>query len=163
MDDQRPESEVEREIVEGRKFTPEEALARMAGPGSMKGGNPVPRTQQAETEIATWLRTHLADGAGALQLVLHRQLQGSPRLLDKLDEPLAALAEHCERLLASDHLLRELVRQADAEWGRRTDERPYFDREGSPQHPSDPYTADSVRKGLASVVDQLQRTPDGPQ
>jgi hypothetical protein len=158
-DDQRSESEVEQEIREGRKFTPEEALARMAGPGSMKGGNPVPRTQQAEAEIATWLRSHLTDGAGALQVLLNRQLQGSRRLLDKLDDPLTALAEHCGQLLGSDHLLRDLVRQADAEWGRRMDERPYFDREGHPQHPSDPYTVNSVRKVLEHVLEQLQGRP----
>lgn len=156
-DDQPSESEVEREILQGRKFTPQEAMARIAGPGAMKGASPVPRTQQAETEIWNWIRSHVTDGAGAFQALLHRQLQGSRLLLDKLDDPLAALAEYCEQVLASDYLLRELVRQVDAEWGRRTDERPYFDREGSPQHPSDPYTVDSVRKGLEEIVEQLHR------
>ena len=39
QDKQRSESdsELEREIREGRKFTLEEAIARMVGPGGMKG------------------------------------------------------------------------------------------------------------------------------
>lgn len=45
------ESDAEREIRRGRKFTPKEALARMAGPGAMKGASPVSRVQQAEGEI----------------------------------------------------------------------------------------------------------------
>ena len=48
-----PDSEVEREIREARKFTPQEALARMAGPGAMKGASPVSPSQQAENEVGT--------------------------------------------------------------------------------------------------------------
>jgi hypothetical protein len=151
-----PEAKVEQEILRGRKFSPKEAMARMAGPGAMKGGSPIPRTQQAEMEIGTWLRGHVTDAAGALQVVVHQQLRGSELLLDNLDQPLVALAGYCELVLASDYLLKELVRQIDAEWGRRTDERPYFDREGSAQHPSDPYTVDSVRSRLQEVVEQLR-------
>lgn len=149
------DAELEQEILRGRKFDPKEAMARMAGPGAMKGGSPIPRTQQAETEIGTWLSSHVADTAGALHLVLHQQLRSSELLLNNLDQPLAALAGHCEKILASDFLLKELVRQVDAEWGRRTDERPYFDREGSPPHQNDPYTLNSVRERLQAVVDQL--------
>ena len=154
-DEQRTDSEVEREIRQARKFTPAEALARMAGPGSMKGGSAVPLTQQAETEIATWLRAHVSDNGRALQVLLHRQLQGSRLLLDNLETPLAALAQFCQQLLASEYLLEEFVRQVDAEWGRMTDERPHFDRKGSPNHPGDPYTASSVREALREVIKQL--------
>jgi hypothetical protein len=149
------ESELEREIREGRKFNPKDALARMAGPGAMKGASPVSRPQQAETEIGTWLRVHVTDTAGALHALLQRQLKGSELLLDNLDDPLAALAGYCERVLASDYLLKELVREADVEWGRRTDERPHFDREGSAPHASDPYTVESVRGTLQDVLKQL--------
>ena len=45
------DAELEREIREGRKFTLEEAIARMAGPGAMKGESPITRKQQAEIEI----------------------------------------------------------------------------------------------------------------
>ena len=57
-----PGAEIEQEIREARKFSMEEAMARMAGPGAMSGASPVSEVQQAETEIGTWLRGHLADG-----------------------------------------------------------------------------------------------------
>ena len=53
--------ELEREIRQVRKFTPKEAIARLAGPGAMKGASPVSRVQQAEIEIGSWLRSHLTD------------------------------------------------------------------------------------------------------
>jgi hypothetical protein len=48
---------LESEILKERKFTLEEAIGRMIGPGGMKGASPVARMQQAEAEIETWLRT----------------------------------------------------------------------------------------------------------
>src|SRR4029079_5724764 len=71
------DAELEREIREGRKFTLEEAIARMVGPGAMKGESPVTRMQQAEIEIGSWLRSHLTDSGGALEVVLHRRIKGS--------------------------------------------------------------------------------------
>ena len=150
-----PEAELEREIRERRKFTPQEAMARLAGPGAMKGASPVSPVQQAETEIGTWLRSNLSDPTGSLQLLLHRNLKGSELLLQNLDQPLLAVADYCQQLLASDYLLEELVREADVEWGRRMDERPHFEKGGSPPHPADPYTADSVRTVLGEVLKQL--------
>jgi hypothetical protein len=110
---------------------------------------------QAEIEIGSWLRSHVSDAPGALQVLLHRHLKGSEGLLNNLDQPLVALAGYCQQVLASDYRLKELVREADVEWGQRMDERPYFEREGSPQHPNDPYTVESVREELARVVKQL--------
>ena len=152
------EAELEREIREARKFTPKEALARLAGPGAMKGASPISRVQQAEIEIGTWLRSHLTDPAGMLQLVVHRHLKGSDGLLSNPDQPLTALTRFCRHVLNSDLLLKELVREADVEWGRSMEERPYFEREGVPHHPSDPYTPDSVRKALDEVLGQLEDT-----
>ena len=119
------ETELEREIREARKFTPQEAMARMAGPGAMKGASPVSPVQQAETEIGSWLRSHVADTSG---------------------------------VLASDYLLKELVREADVEWGQRMDERPYFEKEGSTPHPNDPYTVESVRTALSDIMKRLADT-----
>jgi hypothetical protein len=65
----------------------------------------------------------------------------------------------CQRILDSDYLLNELVREADVEWGRVQGERPYFEAEGSPPHPDDPYTFESVRKTLAGLIDQLAGRP----
>ena len=155
-----PDAEAERELRQGRKFTPEEALARLAGPGAMKGASPVSRVQQAETEIGTWLGSHVPDPAGVLKMVLHRNLKGSESLLGNLDRPLLALSGYCERLLSSDYLLKELVRQADVEWGRAMDERPPFEKEGSSPEPDDPYTVASVRRILVEVVERLKTSSE---
>jgi len=54
---------LEEEIRQPRSFTPQEAIARMAGPGALKGASPVSQVQQAETEIGNWLTRHLAEAA----------------------------------------------------------------------------------------------------
>jgi hypothetical protein len=148
-------ADLEREIREGRKFSSLEAVARMAGPGAMKGASPVSRVQQAETEIGTWLRSHVADPTGALPLLLVRHLKGSALLLDNLDQPLRGLSEQCRQFISSEFLLKELVREMDMEWGQTMDERPYFDKAGSPPHPKDPYTIESVRRALGEIVQLL--------
>jgi hypothetical protein len=150
------DAELEREIRKGRKFTLEEAIGRMAGPGSMKGASPVARLQQAEIEIETWLRYHLGDADGALQVVLHRQIKESAVLINNYEQPLVVLADCCKRVLGSEYLLKELVRAADIEWGRVFGERPHFETEGSPCHPNDPYTVESVRNALSGILTQLE-------
>jgi hypothetical protein len=51
--------------------------------------------------------------------------------------------------------LKELVRNADCEWGRIMEERPFFEKEGAPPHPEDPYTIESVRRSLSDLLQQL--------
>jgi hypothetical protein len=148
------DAELEREILRERKFTLAEAIGRLAGPGAMKGESPIPRMQQAEIEIESWLRSHLADTGGTLQGVLHRHVKGSELLLNNFEQPLVVLAGYCQRVLDSEYLLEELVREADVEWGHVMGERPYFEREGSP-HPDDPYTVESVRNALTELLKQL--------
>jgi hypothetical protein len=155
------DAELEREIRQGRKFTAQEAMGRMIGPGTMKGGSAVPRVQEAETGVGTWLRGNLTDSTGALQALLHRKIRGSESLLNNLDQPLLALASYCQQVLASDYHLEELVREADVEWGRSMDERPHFNREGSPPHPDDPYTNDSVRRALREVLTKISDATGG--
>jgi hypothetical protein len=149
------DAELEREIRKGREFTLAEAIGRMAGPGAMKGVSPVTRKQQAAVEIENWLRQHMPAGNGELQVVLLRFMKGSEFLLNNFEQPLVVLAACCQRVLDSDYLLKELVREADVEWGRVRGERPYFETEGSPPHPDDPYTFESVRKTLSRLVEQL--------
>ena len=149
------DAEIEREIRQGRKFTAREAMAHMAGPGAMKGASPISPVQQAETEIGNWLRINLTGGGKALQVVLLRHLKGSELLLSNLDQPLTALAGLCQRVLASGPALKELVREAEVEWGRAMDERPFFEQEGSLPDPGDPYTAETVRRSLEGVLRQL--------
>ena len=155
--DREPESDerIEEEIRHGRKFTSAEALARMAGPGAMKGASPVSRVQQAQTEIGNWLGSNVTDVGGALKAVVHRQVSGSKLLLESLDQPLAALRSYCDSILKSEYLLSELVREADVEWARAMGERPHFERAGCAPHPDDPYTVATVRKTLVDVLERL--------
>jgi hypothetical protein len=151
------DAELEREIRADRKFTLEEAIGRLAGPGAMKGESPVTRLQQAETEIGTWLRLHLHDAGCALEVVLHQRVRGSELLLNNFDQPLVVLASYCQRVLGSDYMLAELVRDADVQWGRAMDERPFFDTAGAAPRPGDPYTVESVRRQLGELLDELAR------
>jgi hypothetical protein len=156
-DKQRSEADVklESEIRKDRTFSLAEAIGRLAGPGSMKGASPVTRMQQASVVIEEWLRANLADTEGALQTVLLAQVTKSDLLLNNYDQPLVVLAACCQRLLSSDFQLKELVRDTDVEWGRAYDEKPIFDKEGSPPQPGDPYTAASVRQSLSRLMELL--------
>jgi hypothetical protein len=149
------DADLEREIRAERKFTLTEAIGRLAGPGSMKGASPVARQQQVESAIETWLQDHLADAEGMLQVVLVRRISGSDLLLNVQEHPLAVLTSYCQRVLDSDYLLKEVVRDADIEWGRAFDERPRLEKEGSPPQPDDPYTIESVRCTLSGLLKQL--------
>lgn len=149
------DSDIEREIRQSRKLTAEDLMAKLAGPGAMKGASPVSPVQQAETEIGNWLSNNLDDASGSLKVVLHRQLKGSEKLLENLEQPLSALGEYLRGVLATDELLKEIVREADVEWGRSMDERPYFEREGELPNPDDPYTVENVRQVLADALERL--------
>ena len=65
------------------------------------------------------------------------------------------LADSVQHILGSEYLLKELVRQADVEWGRVFGERPHFEQEGRPPDPDDPYTAESVRTALSQLLGKL--------
>jgi hypothetical protein len=149
------DAELEREIRKGRKFTVEEAIGRMAGPGAMKGISPITLKHQAEVEIENWLTLHMPAGNGELQVVMLRRIGESEFLLHNFEKPLFVLAALCQRVLDSDYLLKELVREADIEWGKVQGQRPYFEKEGSPPDPEDPYTVESVRQVLSRLVEKL--------
>jgi hypothetical protein len=149
------DADLEREIRSERRFSLADAIGQMAGPGMMKGVSPVTRQQQAEAEIQVYLDRHLIDSAGVLPTVLLRQVRASDLLLNNLDQPLAALTSHVRQILDSEYLQKDLVREADAEWGRVSGERPYFEKEGGPPHPDDRYTTDSVRASLSRLIEKL--------
>jgi hypothetical protein len=121
----------------------------------MKGASPVDRKQQAVAEIQEYISRHLADAAGALSGVLLRNVQESELLLKGFDQPLAVLDGYVRRVLGTEYALKELVREADVEWGRVFGERPRFDQEGRPPAPDDPYTLESVRTALTQLADGL--------
>ena len=146
---------LEREIRSERKFSAIEALGRMAGPGMMKGVSPVAPKRQAEAAIESYLSLHLPDTGGVLRGVLLRCVGESELLLSNYDKPLVALAGYISGVLGSEYLLKELVREADVEWGRVLGERPHFQKQGCEPDPDDPYTAESVRNTLSRLQEQL--------
>ena len=146
--------DIERDIRSHRTFSLNEAIGQASGGDFMKGGSPVSRTREAELEVEEYLRRHLADSGGVLRIVVLRRL-GEGLLDADYDRPLAALAKYIAGVLASEHLLAELVRDADAEWGRVQEERPYFEGPGRTPHPDDPYTNDSVRLRLSQLGERL--------
>jgi hypothetical protein len=168
MSDEQPkrrlqaDAELEREIREGRKFSLAEAIGRLAGPGMMKGVSPATRQQQAAAAIESYLDRNLNTAGGALSVVLLRHVKQSELLLANPDQPLVVLAACIQRVLDSDYLLEELVRESDIEWGRAYGERPYFQKEGSPPHEDDPYTSASVRSTLSQLVDKLDAADHQP-
>jgi hypothetical protein len=149
------DAQLEREIREGRKFTLEEAIGRLAGPGMMKGESPATRKQQAEAAIESYLDRHLNSPAGAMSVVLLRRVKESELLLNNLDQPFVVLASCVQQILGSEYLLQEIVRESDVEWGRAYGERPFFEKEGAPPDQDDPYTVDSVRKSLTKLLEAL--------
>src|SRR5262245_16235615 len=144
---------LEREIRRGRKFSLNEALGRMAGQGMMKGGSPIPPQQQAELEIGLYLRQHISDASGVLPAVLLRRVKSSDLLLESPTQPLKMLSAYIRRLLQTPDLLKELVREADVEWGQVVGERPHFEKQQRPPHPDDPYTFESVRADLLRLLE----------
>ena len=119
------EADVEREVRLGRKFSLSEAIGRMGGKGLLKGESPVAPKRQTEAEIADYLRAHLQDSGGVLAGVVLRHVRTSEGLLTNVDQPMVVLVSYVTQVLQSEALLKELVSEADAEWGRAYGERPY--------------------------------------
>jgi hypothetical protein len=161
MSDEQPkrpsdaDADLEQEIRKERKFSLAEAIGRLAGPGMMKGVSPITGMQQSEVEIEGYLERHLIDAGGALPVVLLRRVKESELLLKHFDQPLFVLASYIQRVLDSEYLLKDLVREADIEWGRILGERPHFEVEGCPPDPDDPYTIASVRATLSGLIEKL--------
>ena len=149
------DTELEREIRKNRKFTLEEGIMRSAGPGMMKGESPVSHKEQSEAKLESYVRRHVLDAGGVLPIVLVRHVKNSELFLTNFEQPLVVLADCIQQVVDSDYQLTELVREADAAWGRLLGERPYFEREGSPPHPEDPYTVASVRTVLTQLLATL--------
>jgi hypothetical protein len=149
--------DAEREIRRGRTFSLSDAIGRVGGSGMLKGASPVPPIEQTEAAIANYLRAHLEDPGGVLVQVLTRNVRTSEILIENFDQPAVVLADYVNEVLNSDTLLKDLVREADVEWGRTLDERPHFEQEGRPPDPDDPYTLSSVRNALTQLLQNATR------
>jgi hypothetical protein len=149
------DAEIEREIRSQRKFSLAEAIGRSGG-DLLRGASPVTRRRQAEFAIEELVERHLSDSEGALGPVLVRQIGQSEELLSSYDDPIRALIHETTKILGSAEALRRFVRSVDQEWGRLYNERPHFDRDNEPPAKDDPYTEDSVRTTLRSLLDSLE-------
>lgn len=151
------EAAIEREILQGRKFSLEEALARRAGKDLMKGASPVTAKRQAELAIERYVEEHLADAEGALRLVLLRRVRESELLLRLgYERPLAVLGQYLDQIVGSQGMLEAFVNEVDVQWGRIYQERPHFQKTDAPADAADPYTFDSVRAKLAQLREALR-------
>src|SRR5262245_65336656 len=107
---------IEREVRLGRKFSLSDAIGRMGGEGMLKGASPVPPIEQTAAAIANYLRAHLDDAGGVLAHVVLRHVRTSEILLANFDQPAVVLGGYLNQVLTSETLLKDLVREADAEW-----------------------------------------------
>lgn len=145
----------EQEIRRGRKFSVAEAVGREAG-GALKGASPVAAADRLLAEIEELLESRLRDSEGSLARTLMACLkQDTPLLGRHLDDAPGALRELLDRVVGSASQLGQLVRDADARWGRDYGERPHFNRPGQPDHPEDPYTPEGVRDALQQLRSAL--------
>lgn len=147
--------DLESRIVQQRKFSLAEALGRKGG-GLFKGASPVPLERRLQMTIEQWVQRNVPDGEGALRRVLSRWVgENEPLMMAHADQPLEALREVIEMILANEERLHEFVRQVDVEWGRMYQERPHFERSGRPADADDPYTFESVRAKLKTALQAL--------
>lgn len=145
----------EQEIQRGRKFSLTEAIGRQAA-GALKGGSPVAASDQLLMEIEHLLEAGLFDTEGSLIRVIMARLKTNPALLSRHHgEAASAIREFFEDILSSTEALDNLVRQADARWGRDYQERPMFNSPDRCPDPDDPYTPESVQNGIEVFLANL--------
>lgn len=148
--------DMQREMLSQQKFTMEGAISR-AGAGLMKGESPISSQDQAISILTQWIDQQVSDPSGALKSVLCRQVRNNELLLGRHQKnPLSALQEMVDKILASNFSLNEFVRQIDVRWGELNQERPLFQLAGQSPDPADEYTHESVRVKLVLLLGKLQ-------
>lgn len=153
------DDEVEKDVRSRRRFSLGEAIGREGGRGLLRGASPVARQRQLELAVEDLLDARLDDPEGALRTVLLRAARAELEVADGEEADALRLLDRMVRsTLASQRALEELVRRCDAEWGRAFGERPRFDRPGEQAAEDDPYTAESVRQSLESLLEGLEKS-----
>ena len=144
---------IEREIRADRKFSLAEAVGRADDGGHLHGASPVALLEQAQTTAMQFAERRLNDPDRALLTLLARTVRShEPLMARHLDQPLAGLVAVIEKLLGREQWLADFVRDVGAEWGRRYQEPPHFERSGQPTDPLDPYTLVSVKTALQQLL-----------
>jgi hypothetical protein len=137
-------------LPEGKEYRNFRVIRRDKEHGTSEPVNLVSRYLASDYSVIAFKLLSLKAGAA-----LERQVARSEILLNGFGRPLVALADYIRQVLCSEYLLKELVREADVEWGRMYGERPFFEREGRPADPDDPYTVECVRNTLAHLIETL--------
>jgi hypothetical protein len=149
------DKEIEKNIRLNQHYSLGGAILNSGG-GLMSGGSPVPLVKQAQTEADQWIRHNLHDTDGALEKVLMRYVEDRDDAFGKNpDNPLVVLKELFQKIL-NPSTLREMVRQADVEYGKNMCERPIFQAPGAPAKDGDPYTHQSVEETLNGLIKKLE-------
>lgn len=152
-----PDEELEPSPLKGRKFSLSEAIGR-AGQGALKGASPVSPSVQLVLGIQDILESSFPDQEGSLTRTMLAQLKANtPLLAAHHGNPEAVLLKYLDQVLGSEANLKQLVRDTDARWGRDYRERPYFEKDGQPSHPDDPYTNQKVGLMLKLLREQISR------
>jgi hypothetical protein len=148
------DSTLEQSIRAGREFSLAEVIGREAG-DFLKGESPIPLLEQTKHAIQVFIEAQLPDPEGVLKMVLQEWINDEVRLDRYGANPLGALAEQLEEVLAHPNLLYELVRQVDVKWGELNQERPHFQRPSQQPDSEDPYTHESVQQALNQLLSQV--------
>ena len=145
----------EPEILRGHTVSDGEAALRSSR-GVLKGASPVATADQTMFQVKELLLSSLPDGEGALRQAILARLESNPSLVARhFGEHRTLLRSFLERTLAGGEALADLVRDADARWGRMYDEKPRFERAGDAPAPDDPYTREGVRRALEHLLRHL--------
>lgn len=148
---------ITRDIRSGQKFTLAGAIGRKGGT-LLKGGPVVPELTRAVTAINSFIMEKLSDASGALRSVLITIVKDDIETVSAhVETPLKALEVILDRYISNAHLLEELVRRVDFNWGRMNLEKPHFQKDGEDPHPDDEYTLASVKKQLKTLALLLKK------
>jgi hypothetical protein len=157
-DDRDASAEITRDIRARREFSLAGALAGQDDGGNLAGASPVAAQQQFAFALAQWLLEAVPGAEGSLRHVLTREIAGRVDLIgDDPDSPQGAVAAWLKEMLPRPAVLRDLVREVDAEWGRRQTETPRFEKVGQPPAADDPYTVAGVTETLRTLLVRAER------
>ncbi|MGD1867380.1 MAG: hypothetical protein ACFB0D_22755 [Phormidesmis sp.] len=148
------DSELQREIRKGRKFSLAEAIGREGG-SFMKGESAVPRPVRANNAIKQFLDSQLIDTSSAFATTLFTWAKADIRVSRQLDTPLVALAQILESLLSEPTTFYEFYRQVAIAQATITGDRPHFQQPGEPPHPEADYSHKLIRTQLLELLEHI--------